>query len=246
MPYALSQRDRPTDSCWGSHVEILMQTLLIAMDGRSSAACSPCHRPQRGAFRRVPTRITCAGSLPIPSCLVLMPIVSDDEPDGALLAALVPFVHEAFDAEVSVADAVMLPAETYNATRQQYSSSVLLRTLVTRKNAAWARLLGIADVDLYTPDLNFVFGEADGRHGVALFSLARLRTPDRNRFVHRAATEAIHELGHTYGLNHCRDPQCVMWFSNTLAETDRKGTRFCPAHIRTLRQRMSMTRDRSH
>ena len=44
------------------------------------------------------------------------------------------------------------------------------------------------------------------------------------------ATEAIHELGHTYGLGHCADPRCVMWFSNTLSETDRKGTEFCLAH----------------
>jgi archaemetzincin len=89
-------------------------------------------------------------------------------------------------------------------------------------------------VDLYVPRLNFVFGEADPQRGVAVFSLARLHTPDRDRFVHRAATEAVHELGHTYGLTHCNDPHCVMWFSNTLAETDRKGTGLCAAHARAL------------
>lgn len=61
-------------------------------------------------------------------------------------------------------------------------------------------------------------------------------TPDRDRFVHRAVTEAVHELGHTYGLNHCDDPHCVMWFSNTLAETDRKGTEFCATHLRALQR----------
>ena len=97
-------------------------------------------------------------------------------------------------------------------------------------------MLGIADVDLYTPDLNFVFGEADSDRGVAVFSVARLHTMNRDRFVHRAATEAIHELGHTYGLCHCRDPRCVMWFSNTLEESDRKGTGFCDAHARELQR----------
>jgi archaemetzincin len=87
--------------------------------------------------------------------------------------------------------------------------------------------------------LNFVFGEADARLGIAVFSLARLHTPDRNHFVHRAATEAIHELGHTFGLTHCDDVRCVMWFSNTLAETDRKGTEFCGAHARAIERAIS-------
>jgi archaemetzincin len=44
----------------------------------------------------------------------------------------------------------------------------------------------------------------------------------------------VHELGHVYGLGHCNRQACVMWFSNTLAETDRKGSRFCPVCARAL------------
>ncbi|MBI5166254.1 MAG: hypothetical protein HY998_00750 [candidate division NC10 bacterium] len=32
----------------------------------------------------------------------------------------------------------------------------------------------------------------------------------------------------TYGLDHCRDFRCVMFFSNSLLDTDRKGPGFCP------------------
>jgi archaemetzincin len=111
----------------------------------------------------------------------------------------------------------------------------LLDALASAKRPQWERLLGIAGVDLYVPELNFVFGEADPRRGVAVFSLSRLRAgADEVLFLRRAATEAIHELGHTYGLSHCADPTCVMWFSNTLAESDRKGTRFCPRHAREI------------
>ena len=45
----------------------------------------------------------------------------------------------------------------------------------------------------------------------------------------------MHELGHTFGLGHCAEPSCVMWFSNTLRETDRKGAAYCPRCEETLR-----------
>ena len=165
-----------------------------------------------------------------------MPIGTPASRDEALLAALVPIVGSAFASTVVVSPSIALPEDAHNPSRRQYHSTVLLDAWARHKRADWSRVLGIADVDLYTPDLNFVFGEADSDRGVAVFSVARLHTMNRDRFVHRAATEAIHELGHTYGLCHCRDPRCVMWFSNTLEESDRKGTGFCDAHARELQR----------
>jgi len=69
----------------------------------------------------------------------------------------------------------------------------------------------------------------------AVISLARLRPefygspPDAPLLLKRAVKEAIHELGHTHGLGHCRDPRCIMCFSNTLHDTDVKGPGFCAA-----------------
>jgi len=45
----------------------------------------------------------------------------------------------------------------------------------------------------------------------------------------RMNVEAVHELGHTYGLGHCGNPRYVMFFSNSLMDTDRKGSEFCPS-----------------
>lgn len=50
----------------------------------------------------------------------------------------------------------------------------------------------------------------------------------------RAVKEAVHELGHTYGLGHCRNPRCVMSFSNSLRDVDRKERDFCPSCRRKL------------
>jgi len=91
--------------------------------------------------------------------------------------------------------------------------------------------LGIVNHDLYVPELNFVFGEASWK--AAAISLTRLRQEfyhlpeNRSLFHQRILTEAVHELGHTYGLGHCENPRCVMFFSNSLMDTDRKGPAFC-------------------
>jgi archaemetzincin len=145
----------------------------------------------------------------------------------------------AFAAEIITAPGIPLPSTAYDRTRRQYHSTPILRQLARVKPQHAERLLGVADIDLYVPELNFVFGEADASHGVAVFSLSRLRSDGADQraqtlFLKRAATEAIHELGHTYRLVHCANSRCVMWFSNTLAETDRKGQAFCANHASQL------------
>jgi len=121
--------------------------------------------------------------------------------------------------------------QTYNAERKQYLSSNMLASL--GKAEREERVVGIADVDLYVPRLNFVFGEADIVSGAAIVSLYRLRqeyyglAPDEALFLERATKEIVHELGHTFGLGHCPNSKCVMHFSNSLADTDLKGASCC-------------------
>lgn len=110
---------------------------------------------------------------------------------------------------------------------------------LARHQTGRERLLGVVDRDLFVPGLNFIFGLAQ-KGGPALIALPRLRPEfwgqpaDQKLLLQRAIKEAIHELGHTYRLDHCADPLCVMHFSNTLQETDRKSDRFCPLHEERL------------
>jgi archaemetzincin len=93
--------------------------------------------------------------------------------------------------------------------------------------------LGTVNVDIFVPELNFVFGEAECPGKATLISLWRLRpefhgkAPNMDLFLERITKEAVHELGHALGLRHCANPFCVMYFSNSIFETDRKQSLFC-------------------
>jgi archaemetzincin len=40
--------------------------------------------------------------------------------------------------------------------------------------------------------------------------------------------EAVHELGHTFGLIHCTQPKCVMNASTYAENIDQKSAELCP------------------
>jgi len=134
--------------------------------------------------------------------------------------------------KVSIGKEIPRPEDAFNKKRNQYLSTAILKVMMGKKAyGIYEKILGMIDYDLYVPKLRFVFGEAGRR--TAIISLTRLRNEfynlpkDQNLFRRRVLTEAVHELGHTYGLKHCGDPQCVMFFSNSLIDTDRKGPDFC-------------------
>jgi archaemetzincin len=123
------------------------------------------------------------------------------------------------------------PRQAYDSTRGQYHSTRILVLLEEEiQHARVDRLLGLTCHDIYVPGMNFVFGEArlPGRAGI--ISTKRLKTPpsdEPNLFQERVVKEAVHELGHMVGLRHCSNAQCVMHFSECLADTDRKQSEFC-------------------
>ena len=126
------------------------------------------------------------------------------------------------------------PEYAHNPARDQYHASSIVRRVAHALDPKRHALgLGVADVDLFLPDLNFVFGDADRAEKAGVVSIARLdprwygRPPDHALLLRRAAAEGLHELGHLLGLPNCQNDACAMYLSNTLSDTDRKRPDFC-------------------
>jgi len=159
-------------------------------------------------------------------------LVAVGEVDKNVVELLKNDLNRVFNKQIWVGKGMAEPVSAFNKRRNQYLSTAILSALMEqRDDPAYEKILGIVDHDLYVPELNFVFGEASTK--AALISLTRLRQEfyhlpeNRTLFHQRVLTEAVHELGHTYGLRHCENTRCVMFFSNTLMDTDRKGPEFC-------------------
>jgi len=140
-------------------------------------------------------------------------------------------LEEVFATTVVISSPLSIPKGAYEPHRDQYNAGPLLQAL--RMGDVHERIVGIVDKDLFVPQLNFIFGIADPEGRRALIAVSRLRqefyglTANFTLFLLRALKEAVHELGHTWGLGHCLDPHCVMYFSNSLIDTDRKEYQFC-------------------
>ena len=122
----------------------------------------------------------------------------------------------------------------YDSVRRQYAARELLDLVVAQAEPAHVRALGFTDLDLFIPQLNFVFGLARIGGCGAIVSTHRLKpefygySSDILLLISRTKKEVVHELGHTLGLQHCANRRCVMSFSNHIGEVDAKGERFCP------------------
>jgi archaemetzincin len=139
------------------------------------------------------------------------------------------------DTKVSIVDTHLpSPGSAFDKKRGQYRSNQVLGMIQSyASDKSLNRVLGVMDADIYIQGLNFVFGEALFPGKAALISLWRLKpafykSPSNMEvFAERSVKEAVHEVGHTLGLRHCPRSSCVMHFSNSIFDTDKKQALFC-------------------
>lgn len=159
--------------------------------------------------------------------------------DADLLIALKHRLELVFNKIVEVRYHTQKLDFAYDPKRKQYVSPRLISRLRRIKKHPGDMVLGITDVDLYSPGYDFVFGEAEMASGVATLSLFRLKGSKRSKYTspevfrERAVREAVHELGHLYQLIHCSEPKCVMHTCPCIADVD-KAKELCDQCERLL------------
>lgn len=163
--------------------------------------------------------------------IVLVPLLPVSEDFiSSLISPLQSIFRTTVQMEKPVKDAVH---EVYDPSRAQYNSTRLIKFLLDHYSRAGTKVLGITSVDLFVPVLTYVFGEAQLNGSAGVMSVYRLdetlygMEPNPISFFERSLKEAIHELGHTYGLLHCRSYDCSMHSSTTVEEVDLKGAGLC-------------------
>ena len=138
-----------------------------------------------------------------------------------------------FNCNSLILESIGKPSYAFDRNRNQYSANIILKEIIHLTPDDALKLIGVANIDLHIPVLTFVFGLAQLDGNAAIMSLYRLRQeyyglpPNRALLLERATKEAVHEIGHTFGLTHCLNNRCVMHTSNSVRKVDNKDSSFC-------------------
>jgi len=173
-------------------------------------------------------------------------IVPIEFPDNSVIRLLAQELAAVFKRRVEIHRSSVDVTLAFDPFRQQYYSSALLKQLIDNPACqSNCKVLGVVNFDLFIPIFSYVFGEAQLEGRGAVVSNYRLSNqffgakPDPHLLLQRLVKEAVHELGHTYGLAHCQYPGCVMTFSTSVEDIDDKNGRFCQSCADFLHRKKS-------
>ncbi|MHC4598610.1 MAG: hypothetical protein ACYS47_06360, partial [Planctomycetota bacterium] len=175
------------------------------------------------------------------SRIYLVPLGKIAESEPGLLPAMRSFLDAFFDTGVVLEKPRPIPEDAMNLRRKQNDASLLLDHLAESLPSDAAACVGFLEYDLYHEDLNYVFGlGAFDERRCGVYSIARYRFEYINQakditLLKRALKVSAHEIGHIFGLTHCRRWLCVMNGSNSITEADRRPVFLCPACLAKLR-----------
>ncbi len=121
---------------------------------------------------------------------------------------------------------------SFHPNRNQYHSTPILDQLAQKAPTDALKILAVVQVDLFIPILTHVYGEAQLGGKACIVSTIRLNDGHHSLntqqpYLGRIIKEAIHELGHTFKLRHCREHTCLMHYCRNEGDVDRKSDQLC-------------------
>lgn len=141
------------------------------------------------------------------------------QPLGKVSADIVERVRvhleEIYAVQVEVLPSKELPASAFYRPRERYRAEKLLDWLDENTAATFTKVIGVTTSDISTTKGDLfdwgIFGLGQLGLRPCVISTFRLgRDVPRGKMLLRTQRVAAHEVGHTFGLEHCPAPGCMM------------------------------------
>lgn len=155
-----------------------------------------------------------AAALPEAQVVALQPL--GDAILDADVAAVAQALSGMYGFRTQVLPRVPLPKTAWYPPRQRYRAEKILDVLETLKPTDAVRILGLTAVDISTTKDSYEdwgilgLGNLSGTAGVLSTFRCKMKSRNAAHARERFAKVAVHELGHTLGLEHCPNYGCLM------------------------------------
>jgi archaemetzincin len=168
-------------------------------------------------------------SLPTEHTIIVSPFV---DLETELLDNICSSIHLTFRYKTEIMPLLGELDFAFDSERSQYHSTAILKRLASLAPVHAVKVIAITKEDLFIPIMSYVYGEAQLGGKACIISINRLKenpSPEKNLdfYRDRLVKESVHELGHTFSLRHCRDQACIMHYSRTVRDVDKKANTFC-------------------
>jgi archaemetzincin len=160
-------------------------------------------------------------------------VVPFGEVDYFMINKLATGLSSTLSLTANIMQGVKIPTEAYNIMKSQYFSTVLLQKLEVMKSQRRELMLGILEEDIYNARNHYLISEMDRLTGCGVISMLHLRSdfyglPENEKWIYpRLFKESYRIVAQLMGMKVCRNPNCVLYFSEDMRDIDDKNDKLC-------------------
>lgn len=174
-----------------------------------------------------------------------------DSVDKNLISNVQKEFEKKFNVETELRDYKIDIQTAYNAERKQYDALKIIEQ-IDIKPSKEERVFAFTTQNIYSGELSFVFSTTNTSKNIGIISTYYLRLKlgkvlgngkaqvegyvDDELLLNRTMKTLLRNFGRTLGFATSSDKNCVMAFSDTLFDLDKKSMDFCGKQIEYLRK----------